>query len=155
MSKVIGRGRYVGHTYPERSGGEEGVLQNHAEYVAGAISTPAATLTFDTPNFTTRTGKVRVTVGMNPLGAGGSAVDNDVVTFKVRQDAAALGSGSPIFQTTMTGTTPATAANLTYEITDLEPGSTHTFGVQAVDSTSNHTMTLAAGGAFVLIEDIL
>ncbi len=158
MSKVIGRGRYATETYPEAgAAGNESVEKSHAQYTSGSLN-PAAINAFDAPGFTTRTGKVRVTAGINPSLSDGTSVAGNDMYCQLRLETVALdptsgANGIPAFVTEM-GSTYAGPVTLEHDFLNLVPGTTYVFGIQATNLTTAGTSSLDAGGAFVQIQDI-
>jgi hypothetical protein len=125
-------------------------LANHVETVSGAIAA-AAPVSFSSGNFTSTTGKVRWTAGMQVNGV--TSVAGEVVLFKLLMDGAVVAAAPQLAVELSATGIDAAISGLTFEVSGVAAGA-HTYGIEAVNSTNGaHTLQVFNLGAFVRVED--
>lgn len=132
------------------------VLQNNLtqENSGGAIAA-ATPVVWDSSSFTTNTGKVKIRATMVTTGGSGGATSTagELVEFQLRMDGAVMAT-APITADTLEGATVVAPGTLMWTVSGLTKGSAHTFGIQAVNTTTaGHTLSVAQYGAVIDIQD--
>jgi tellurite resistance-related uncharacterized protein len=127
------------------------ILANAEYAVDTAGSAAAAPVQFSTPAFTSKTGTVKVTAGIQVTGTGGTSVAGELVQFNILQGAATI--LEPTIEAELSATHIVAQATLT-AVFQPGPGA-HTYGVNASNATTPaHTLAIPANGAWVRVEDV-
>jgi len=132
------------------------ILENTSTIESVAPVGPSTAPGFDSAPFTSHAGgrgAVQVRAMIVATGIGGTSVAGDEVEFRLRVDGATL-AGGPLRVATLPATNLAAGGTLVWQV-NTTPGSTHTYGVEAVNTTTpGNTLIIPALTAVIQLQEV-
>jgi len=132
------------------------ILKNTSTIESVAPIGPSTVPAFDSAPFKTvagGAGKVQIRAMILATGIGGTAIAGDDVEFRLRVDGATL-PGGPLRAATLPAVNLAAGATIPWQV-NTTPGSTHTYGIEAVDlTTPGNTLTIPSLTAVIQLQEV-